>query len=353
MMRNAINHPTSFSRWIGRINAIKRSLGEDDYLQAIASGFQELQSFGTTTVLNIESFPELMIRMAPPPIRTWWFYELIDIRHANATEELVAGALLFFQKRSGWLGGYGLSPHAPYTASSQLYRMAGECAEAAGMLLTSHVAESAEEDDMFRFRRGPLYDFLFAMGRDMSDCGHGSPMEHLLSTGLGNASWILVHLNELDDHDFEMLAAPGLSERLHIVHCPRSGEYFGHRPFQFKRLHNLGLRVSLGTDSLASNDSLNLFSEMQAFHRNEPWLSSEQILRMVTVNPARALKHTGTLGKLVPGAYADMIALPFSGDVSTVFEEIVHFGGNVNWMLVDGEEIQVPTLRGNGGTRTD
>jgi len=339
MMRGAIGQQSSFSRWISRINAIKRSLDEDDYLQAIASGFEELQSSGVTTVLNIESFPELMLRMPPPPIRTWWFYELIDIRHCNATEELVAGALLFFQQRPGWLGGHGLSPHAPYTASSQLYRLANACAGAAGMPLTTHLAESAEEDEMFRHGRGALYDFLSSMGRDMSDCGHGSSIRGLLAHEPAAPGWILVHLNEVDDRDFEMLAVSGLAGKLHLVHCPRSHRYFGHRPFQFKRFHDLGLRISLGTDSLASNDSLNLFTEMQTLQENEPWLDPEELLKTVTVNPARALNQEAALGRIAPGAYADLICLPFTEEISTVYEEIVHSGGRVRWMLVDGKQV--------------
>src|SRR5471032_3009951 len=69
-MRGSIQPPKSFTLWVERINALKRSLGDDDYLRAIASGFEELRKWGTTTVLNIESFPELMSRMPKPPIRT-------------------------------------------------------------------------------------------------------------------------------------------------------------------------------------------------------------------------------------------------------------------------------------------
>src|SRR5581483_4248702 len=87
MMRNAICPQQSFTQWIARINALKRSLDEDDYLRAIALGFDELKKWGTTTVLNIEAFPELMVRMPAPPIRTWWFYEMIDVRQRIATEE--------------------------------------------------------------------------------------------------------------------------------------------------------------------------------------------------------------------------------------------------------------------------
>ena len=205
------------------------------------------------------------------------------------------------------------------------------------MLLTTHAAESPEEDQMFRHAGGRLYDFLASIGRDMGDCGHGSATEHLLAGKLIGPEWIVAHLNEMHESDFEMLAAYGLAETLHVVHCPRSHSYFRHKPFQYKRFHDLGFRISLGTDSLASNDSLNLFKEMQALAENEPWLEPEELLKTVTLHPARALRKEGTLGTIAPGAHADMICLPFDEEISTVYEEIVHFSGKVRWMLVEGE----------------
>ena len=106
VMRGAILQQENFSNWVRRINDLKRTLSDDDYLQSIFDGFAELRRWGTTSVFNIESFPELMVRMPPPPIRAWWFYELIDVRNRIHTEEVVAGALTFFDKHPNWIGGF-------------------------------------------------------------------------------------------------------------------------------------------------------------------------------------------------------------------------------------------------------
>ena len=332
VMRKAIFYRDSFTRWVSRINALKRCLGPEDYLKSIADGFRELKKWGTTTVLNIESFPELMPLMPPPPIRTWWFYEMIDVRHRLATEELVEGAFVFFQERPEWLGGFGLSPHAPYTASEELYRLANECARASGMPLTTHIGESRDEDRMFRDGNGEFYDFLASLGRNMEDCGHGSALARLLEKGVIGPQWLLVHLNELNESDFEMLKG----RQLNIVHCPESHRYFKHSLFQHKRLYDLGMNICLGTDSLASNEGLNLFAEMRAVQNGEPWLSPEEVLKTVTINAARAFNHGGTLGKIAPGACADLIALPFDGEISRVYEAIVQNRQEIGWMMVDG-----------------
>ena len=110
------------------------------------------------------AFPELMHDLPALPIRVWWFYEMIDIRHRNASEDVVAGALRFFENQPDPLARYGLNPHAPYTASLLLYRLAHACATGHDMLLTTHVAESHEESEMFQHARGPLAVQIVAVG---------------------------------------------------------------------------------------------------------------------------------------------------------------------------------------------
>ena len=336
MMRHAIDPPKSFTAWVKRINALKRSLADDDYLHAIRKGFAESKKWGTTTIGNIESFPELMLRLPPSPLRTWWFHEMIDIRHRLPTERALAGALSFFAARTRPLDFFGLSPHAPYTASATLYRLARECAGQLAMPLTTHVAESREELLMFRDKTGPLFEFLDGLQRPMADCGGHSPFSYLWRSGAIDASWILVHMNELVDEDFEILTSLPRGDGPHLVHCPGSHRYFQHTPFQYRRLHDLGVNICVGTDSLASTSSLSLLEEVRGLQKTNPWLTPEQLLRTVTVNPARALRYGGALGKIAPGALADLIAIPSTGSVATLHEEIISYTRPVPWMMIDG-----------------
>lgn len=333
MLRRAIQPPHGFTAWVQRLNAIKRSLRDEDYLQGIQSGFAELVKWGTTTVLNIESFPELMSRIPPPPIRTWWFYEMIDVRQRITTEDLLEGAGIFFRKHADWLGGFGLSPHAPYTASAALYELASACARQDSMPVTTHLAESTEEAAMFRSASGPLYEFMRSLGRDMSDCGHGSPLSLLLGRELIGPDWIVAHMNELDDGDFALLE----KTPLHVVHCPSSHRYFGHQAFPMDRLRAIGINISLGTDSLASTDTLSLFDQMRYVCDNHSSISPLDALEMATLNPAKALRRPRDLGCIVPKARADLIALRIAPDGNSVFEEIIDYRGRVNWVMVNGQ----------------
>jgi aminodeoxyfutalosine deaminase len=329
----------SFADWIRAINAEKARLSEQDYLTSITEGFAEAKRFGTTTIANLTAFPELIPQVASP-IRTWWFAELIDVRSPERVNELVDRAVESLKPAANW----GLAPHAPFTASKDLYRRCGEVARRENVLLTTHLAESREEMSMFRDSAGPLYDFMKEIGRDMSDCGDQTPLDHFLrtmrdsSTALHSArndtGWIVAHLNELAKSDFELLEAS--RGRLHVVHSPRSHDYFAHSAFAFERLRDLGFNICLGTDSLASNENLNLFAEMRAFRRGEAAVSPKETLEMVTVNGGRALGRPQILGRIRANYFADLIAIPCSG-IADVFEEILAFDQAVHWIMVNGK----------------
>jgi cytosine/adenosine deaminase-related metal-dependent hydrolase len=147
-------------------------------------------------------------------------------------------------------------------------------------------------------------------------------------------------VNCLGSGDAGRLARAGT----HVVHCPRSHAYFQHPPFPLAELTAAGVNLCLGTDSLASvrgtNRSaieLNFFKEMQMFADTFADVPPERIVRMSTINGARALGRAGDLGEIAPGASADLVALPWSGALPEVFEAIVRNQQSVIASYVAGE----------------
>jgi cytosine/adenosine deaminase-related metal-dependent hydrolase len=331
-LRGKIPSQESFANWIRAINAEKAKLSPEDYVRSINQGFAESKRYGTTTIANLTALPEL-IGQIKEPVRTWWLAELIDVRDSSRAKEIVDLAVEHLKSKKHW----GLAPHAPFTASADLYRRSAEIAQREKILLTTHLAESREEMSMFRDGKGPLYVFLKGIGRDMSDCGKGTPVEWLLQraspsrTGTDNRPYLLVHLNELRKNDFDLLADIKHS----IVHCSRSHEYFGHSPFQFQKLRERGFNICLGTDSLVSNEDLSLFAEMRAFQKEFPNVSPEEILDMVTINAARALRQENLLGKIRSSFGADLIALPCERSRSA-FDAIIAHNQPVSWSMIAG-----------------
>ena len=335
-LRGKIPRQKSFTDWIRAINAEKSRLLPEDYIASISEGFAETKRFGTTTIANLTAFPELISRLPGEAVRTRWFAELIDVRSPDRASELVESAIQSLRSAQN----YGLAPHAPFTASKNLYQRCQEAGE--DILLTTHLAESREEMEMFRAASGLLYEFMKKIARPMDDCGRKTPLELFLGatnasparTGRALPRWIVAHVNELTDTDFKVLEK--MRTKFHIVHSPRSHRYFGHTPFAYERLRRLGFNICLATDSLASNENLNLFAEMRAFQCSEPQSSPQKIFEMVTVNPALALREQNMLGRIRPGFRADLIAIPCSKD-RDLFGEIVAFQGKINWMMVDGK----------------
>src|SRR5689334_20785862 len=139
-LRGKIPRRQSFTDWIRAINAEKGKLSADDYVASINEGFLEAKQFGMTTIANLTAFPELISRIEVP-IRTWWFAELIDVRDPSLSGEIVDSAVGQLESQKQW----GLAPHAPFTASANLYRQSEEIARRKKILLTTHLAESHEE----------------------------------------------------------------------------------------------------------------------------------------------------------------------------------------------------------------
>jgi cytosine/adenosine deaminase-related metal-dependent hydrolase len=324
MMRGALFGGESFSAWIQRLNGMRRSLDQSDYLDSIAAGLDELRHWGCTTVFNIESFPELLPFLPESPIRVWWFLEVLDIRSRLHSAEALTGAVQFFEKAGEGSGGFGISPHAPYTASRDLYNLAGLYAEKYKVPLCTHLAESEEEMAMFTKGEGALYEFLRSIGRSMDDCAGMTPVQIVLGAGLIPKGSLLVHMNLLSEGDREFLK--GSATDYPVIHCPRTHAFFNREPFDLKFFSESRIPVLIGTDSLASNQDLNMFAEMRAMESAFPELDPMDILSMVTNKAAAAIGRSGWLGELSPGALADFIAIPdddAEGDMESLAERVL------------------------------
>jgi cytosine/adenosine deaminase-related metal-dependent hydrolase len=298
-----------------------------------------LLGHGTTTVLDVEAAPELLpAAWAGTPLRVFSYREMLHVKNRQPAAEVVERAVNDWLGMPEAQGRVGLSPHAPYTTSPQLLELAARAAHRRRWRLVTHVAESEEEFQMYMYRHGPMHDWLKNQ-RDMSDCGHGSPVQHLERCGYLDSNLIAAHVNYLWRHDAGILGRNGV----HVVHCPRSHDYFKHLKFPREELENAGVTVCLGTDSLATTRvegdaplALNLFAEMQSFAQRSPELASASIVRMATLHGARALGRTGELGELSQNAMADLVVIPFTGGSAEVADAIVHHQGPVRAVMIGG-----------------
>jgi cytosine/adenosine deaminase-related metal-dependent hydrolase len=192
---------------------------------------------------------------------------------------------------------------------------------------------------MFSEGQGGMFDWLLRSGRDMSDCGLGSPVQHMERHGALGKNLLAVHLNYLAKNDAALLARRKVS----VVHCPRSHYYFGHARFPYRDLNRAGVNLCLGTDSLASvykrrreTIELDMFQEMRAFAAANPSVRASTILRMATLNGARALGLEEQVGEFAPKTFADLIAIPYTGKRGKVYDAILAHEGPVSVSMIDG-----------------
>jgi cytosine/adenosine deaminase-related metal-dependent hydrolase len=339
-MAGQIPPPKSFTEWLKVIVSTKAGWTLADYKASWQDGAGMLLRTGTTTVADIEAVPDLLPAMwQTTPLRVISFLELIGITHRRSPLALLKEALDKASQLKHRRCRIGLSPHAPYSTLPELLTRCAAVGQKRGWLLSTHAAESSVEYEMFAGARGDMYEWLKRSGRDMADCGRGSPVQHLETHGLLGRNLIAAHVNFLPSGDAALLA----KRRASVAHCPRSHSYFRHSAFSVPRLARAGVNVCLGTDSLASVYrrrgeiiALDMFAEMRALAARDPALSPRKILQMATVNGAYALALEGQIGELRAGALPDLIALPSTASAGHVYEAVLHHKGAVSASMIGG-----------------
>jgi cytosine/adenosine deaminase-related metal-dependent hydrolase len=195
-----------------------------------------------------------------------------------------------------------------------------------------HLGESAQEVEFLRDGTGEwraLLERLDAWNPDWTPprCG---PVEYLDRLGLVNDRLLAVHGVQFTTVELERLASTGAT----VVACPRSNRWTGAGEPPIGRFYASGVRVAIGTDSLASVEDLNIFAEMAEVRRLAPHVPAARILESATLAGAQALGFASELGSLEPGKRAQLIAVRLPAGCADVEEYLV--GGvqpaDIRWL---------------------
>jgi 5-methylthioadenosine/S-adenosylhomocysteine deaminase len=205
----------------------------------------------------------------------------------------------------------GVSPHAVYSVHEEL--LVDACAWAIGesLPLAMHVSESPAEIAFLREGAGPFAEFLRGRGIDVARRAH-SPVHLLAELGVAAvARPLLIHGVQFDESDVALAAHYDCP----VAHCPASNAKLGHGVAPLRALLDAGVRVGLGTDSVASNNRLDVLDEARtavlthrAALRRADALTAEEALHLATLGGARALGLDGEIGTLEEGKRADLCA---------------------------------------------
>lgn len=291
----------SFPDWISALLERRRSAAAPEVERALCAGADRLLASGTTTVGDIDSSGLAARVLASHPLRSVVYREALDLGDPERRRVVLAQLARALPRRERRLE--GLSPHAPYTVSVELLRALGAIARRRKVPVSMHWAETPEEREWMEHGTGPFAGLL-APGPRVDG------LEGLRAAGLLDAdrprALSLVHGNEARTEELERVARAGAL----LVHCPGTQRFFGRPRFQLDRVRRAGLRVALGTDSLASNAELDMRREMALLRQSHPALAPAEVWSMGTRESAAALGLEGSVGELRPGSHADMCAWP-------------------------------------------
>ncbi len=300
--------PASFVDWIVRMIRVKRKLTAEDYRDSLLHGINQSIAAGTGAVGDIIAHHGARNQYCDSSLLGTLFLETLG-QDPELICRLKEGLAQALQDEVCGLIKLGVSPHSPYTISkdylASIYR---KCRELK-LRCSTHLAESADEVEFVEHGRGNIASHLYPYIGWESYVPQATglrPVEYLLQQGGLFPENLLVHGVHLNQAEIELLAQKQMS----LVLCPRSNALLNVGTAPAGKLLQAGVKLSLGTDSLASCDSLSIWDEMAFAHT---WFAGEldapTLFTLATSGGAEALGLQTEIGSLAPGKVASFQVL--------------------------------------------
>ena len=327
-----------FPAWIRHIIQIVAGRTHESFVSAAKQGIHDSWARGVTTVADCGSTGAVMQALGELDASGIAYHEIFGPGPEQADSALEAWALRLSELRRFETprARLGASPHAPYTVSGPLYRLATAHARKEKLPIAVHVAESPLEDDFVRNGAGG-----FAEGqrnRGLKPEARGlSPVAWLDQHGVFGTDCVAIHCCTVDGDDIETLARRGTG----VAHCPRSNQRHHRLDAPLAQMIGAGLRLGVGTDSVASVSPLDLMAEARRA-RELGSLDAQEALALVTLGAARAIGLGGEVGSLAEGKWGDLVALqvPACATPAQLFDAVLaSTAGDVTATWLGGREV--------------
>jgi cytosine/adenosine deaminase-related metal-dependent hydrolase len=330
-----LSYSGNFSNWIRKLVSLKPQVSENDYQRGLLQGIHWMLQSGITCVGDHVSFNTDLETIVKSPLRGVLFVEVLGVvkevakdlfEAAQNLEKIFGNSTSLFRITA--------SPHSVHAIHPDILpKLFTETRP----LLSIHLAESEDEKKLFYDKSGPLKDLIAEKNSEAIREWplQSSSIKHLHHLGLLSKQVMAVHCNYLDPEDINLLSHAQIS----VVHCPSSHAYFSHQSFPLEELKRKKINIALGTDSLASGTSLSMLDQLKLAEKNYPKTSSEEWIRMATLNGAKALKMDSLIGSITPGKKADLIAVKIESEkMNNPFDEILR-ATKTHFVMIDGKVI--------------
>jgi len=313
-----------FLDWVRPMLAARRERAADDtvILQAATEAIQRARASGTGVIGDVTNTLAAVPLLNAAGMAAHVFHELIGFSGLHADEQVANARRAIDTLVVNDDIRLSLAPHAPYSVSPALFSAIRHDLDDHGAVVsTVHLGESPEEVAFLKTGSGPWRVLLEQLGVWNSEwqAPRSSPVEYLAEIGFLNASVLVVHGVQFDGADLDRLRGLGVT----LVSCPRSNRHVGVGSPPLEAFYAMDVEVAFGTDSLASVDDLNMFSELAEARRIAPKVPARALLRSATLAGARALGFEDEFGSIEAGKRATLLAVRVPDGVSDVEEYLV------------------------------
>lgn len=302
-LKGAFTKGSGMSGFINQINALRDSVDRAGRLAAIEREMNNLYEQGVSAMADISNCDESFQAKAASPMYTRTFIELFGT-DPNESDALVEGALKLSEKAASMGIDAAPTPHSCYTMCAELLQKSAQAGLERGFI-SYHSQESAQEEDMIMFGKGELYDNYRGRNLPVPEVTGKPALVYFVDKLLGfsgsavKGNILLVHnvvVNQQSiDYALKHLESP------YWAICPLSNIFIHNQLPPLDLMRSNALKITIGTDSLSSNDSLSMVDEMLTVQKHFPHIPFAEILRWATLNGAEFLKRDTVLGSLDPG----------------------------------------------------
>ena len=319
----------AFVPWVRSMLAARfagEPLPESAIAAAVATAIARMEASGTVAVGDIANTDVAVAPLMASSLHGVHFREALAFPEADAARvaddarRAARDAQMSFETGAGTRLVAATAPHAPYSTSAPLIQALASGLRETGGLASMHVGESAEEIEFLAHGTGAFRTLLSDLGKwdDGWRAPGAGPVDYLSSIGALHAQLLVVHGTQLTEGELATLTAAGAT----LVLCARSNRWVGAGTPPVAKAFASGVRLAIGTDSLASVEDLNLFAELAVLRAIAPTVPASRLLHAATRGGAEALGCT-SLGYLAPGATSRVVVRVPPAGVQDVEEWLV------------------------------
>ncbi|WP_394821911.1 amidohydrolase family protein [Pendulispora albinea] len=310
-LRGRVPGGRGFLPWVDALLALRLDAAPEESDEALEQAASELHAFGTAAVGEVTNSLAAVDHLLRRGIQGSIFYEIFGIGAdvVTRTEAMLAAQ---GERTKAWGPALTYVPtaHTLHTTRADAVRKIAQHAKHEGLRTSLHLAEHAAERRALEHGDGPVTDWLRGRVRGATDIvwPKQSPIAYADALGALGPHMLLVHLTDARPEELQHVAGSGAK----VVLCPRSNLHIEGLLPPLLAVRAAGIEPALGTDSLASNASLDVLAEARALADRFPTVPAAELVRMATYHGAQALGRPH-LGRIARGARPGIVAVDVPG----------------------------------------